>query len=209
MSADTALWTTCYIVSDTVNGRIPDHRIETLFPLAPGEIALAAGNMGVDSFHALGAITPERTSTFVWGGGLVGLAVAVTALASGASRRAQARADAIEAWRPLFGGTLFVTDAGVYLQSLQGLSRWDWESVDLMQVTGYNSVIVQARMPAGPVSWLIHSEWAELMFALWALRRHPEHPQLQDGSWLPANWLAWATEQGYRPHLDRPQLGSS
>ena len=209
LPADTALWTTCHIVSDTVNGRVPEHRIETLFPLASGEIALAAGSLDVESFYALDPVSPDRSSTFVWGSGIVGLALAVTTLATSASRRAQADADAVEAWRPLFGGTLFVTDSGFYIQTLKGLFHWAWQLVDLMQVVGLNCVIVQARTTDGPVTWRVSSEWAELVFVLWALNRHPAHPQLRDGSWLPETWLLWATEQGYRPHLDHPQLGSS
>ncbi|WP_146069486.1 hypothetical protein [Cryobacterium sp. Y11] len=210
LPADTSLWTTCHIVSDTVQGRTPEHRIETLFPLAGGEIALAAGNLFVDSFYAAGNGSYERSSTFVWGAGPFGLALAAGTLAASAagnaSRRNQAAADAQQAWRPLFGGTLFVTSEGFYIQTMQGLYPWTWDSVDLMQVVGFNVVIMQARSTSGPVTWRLTSEWSELVFVLWALRRHPHHPQLRDGSWMPANWLDWATHQGYRPHLDRPQI---
>ena len=211
LPADTALWITCHVVFDTVHGRSPEHRIDTLFPLTGGECAVAAGNLIVDSFHAAGDGSYARSSTFVWGAGAFGLAVAAGSLAASAaanaSRRNRAAADAQPAWRPLLGGTIFVTTAGFYIQTLQGLFPWAWESIDLMQVVAFNVVILQARSADGPITWRITSEWAELVFALWALRRHPDHPQLRDGSWLPPNWLPWATAQGYRPHLNRPQLG--
>ncbi|RJT89055.1 hypothetical protein D6T64_08040 [Cryobacterium melibiosiphilum] len=210
LPADTALWTTCHIVFDTVNGHVPQHRIDTLFPLTDGEVAVTAGNLFVDSFHAAGDGSYNRSSTFVWGTGAFGLALAAGTLAASAagnaSRRNQAAADAQEAWRSLFGGTLFVTTGGFYIHTRQGLFRWRWEAVDLMQVVAFNVVIMQARSTEGPVTWRLTSEWAELVFALWALHRHPNHPQLRDGTWPPTNWLPWATEQGYRPHLDRPQL---
>jgi hypothetical protein len=210
LPADTALWTTCHIVSDTVRGRAPEHRIETLFPLLAGEIALAAGDLRADSFHAAGDGSYQRSTAFAFGTGLFGLALAAGTLAASASgnaaRRNQAAADAQQAWRPAFAGTIFVTTHGFVLQTMQGLHRWHWDAIELMQVAGFNSAILQGRTDAGPVTWRLTSEWTELVFALWALRRHPSHPQLLDGSWLPANWLPWATAQGYRPHLDRPEL---
>lgn len=210
LPADTALWTTCHIVSDTVQGRIPEHRIETLFPLEHGEIALAAGDLWADSFHAAGDGSYRRATPFVFGTGLLGLALAAGTLAASAAdnaaRRTQAAADAQPAWRPDFAGTIFVTTHGFAIQTMQGLHRCRWDSIDLMQVAGFNSAILQGRTDAGPVTWRLTSEWTELVFALWALGRHPSHPQLLDGSWLPAHWLPWATRQGYRPHLDRPEL---
>lgn len=193
-----------------VQGRRPEHRIDTLFPLLRGEIALAAGTLHVDGFHAVGDGSYEHSTAFVWGTGRFGLALAAGTLAASAignaARRTQAAADAQEAWRPLFSGSVFVSTEGFHIQTMQGLFHWDWEAVDLMQVVGFNVAVMQAQSTAGPVTWRLTSEWAELIFVLWALRRHPRHPQLRDGTWLPANWLPWATQQGYRAHLDRPEL---
>lgn len=210
LPADTALWTTCRIVADTLQNRPAEHRALTLFPLSAGEIALAAGELVADSFHAAGDGTYQRSSMFVVGTGLFGLALAAGTLAASAAenaaRASQAAADAQPAWRRDFTGTITVTTDGFVIQTLQGLHRWGWDSIDLMQVVGFNCAILQGRAEGGPVTWRLISEWTELVFALWALRRHPSHPQLLDGSWLPANWLPWATAQGHRPHLDRPEL---
>ena len=197
-------------MSDTLQGRVPEHQLPTLFPLWPGEVALAAGALVADSFRPGGGGSRPRSVPIVLGAGPVGLALAVGSLAaraaSNATRLSQAAADAHPAWRPDFAGTIFVTTHGFVIQTAAGLQHWAWESVDLMQVTGFNSAILQGRSDTGPVTWRLTSEWTELVFALWALARHPSHPQLLDGSWLPANWLPWATAQGYRPHLDRPEL---
>lgn len=210
LPADTALWTTCHIVFDTVSEREPEHQISTLFPLAEGEVALAAGDLTVDSFHAAGDGSYEHSSTFLFGSGALGLALAAGTLAASASgnakRRNQAAADAQLAWRPDFAGTIFVTNLGFFVQTMQGMFEWGWESVSLMQVVGFNCVILQGNSVNGPITWRLTTEWAELVFALWALARHPRHPQLLDGSWLPANWVEWATAQGYPPHLNRAQL---
>lgn len=210
LPADTALWTTCHIVSDVLVGRVPEHRIQTMFPLAQNEIAFAGGNIAVDSFHSAGDGSYNQSTTFAFGTGVFGLALAAGTLAGSAAgnaaRRDQAAANAQAAWRPSFGGTIFVTNTGFLLQTMEGLFRWDWESIDLMQVVGYNCVVMQARSQKGLVTWRLLSEWSELVFVLWAMKHHPAHPQLADGTWLPQNWLEWATAQGYRPHLNRPEL---
>ena len=197
-------------MSDTLQGRVPEHQLPTLFPLWPGEVALAAGDLVADSFRSGGGGSRPRSVPIVLGAGPVGLALAVGSLAaraaSNSTRLSQAAADAHPAWRPDFAGTIFVTTHGFVIQTAAGLQHWVWDSVDLMQVAGFNTAILQGRSDAGPVTWRLTSEWTELVFALWALARHPSHPQLLDGSWLPANWLPWATAQGYRPHLDRPEL---
>ena len=196
-------------MSDTLQGRLPEHRLPTLFPLAPGEVALTAGDIVAESFRPGGGSRP-RSVPIIVGAGPVGLALAVGSLAArvaaNSARHSRAALDAHPAWRPDFSGTLIVTTHGFVIQTAAGLQHWLWDSVDLMQVTGFNSAILQGRTDAGPVTWRLTSEWTELVFALWALRRHPSHPQLLDGSWLPANWLPWAAAQGYRPHLDRPEL---
>ena len=210
LPADTALWTTCHIVSDVVQRRPIESHIQTLFPLSPGVTALAMGGLLVDAFDAAGDGSYTHSTSFAFGTGLFGLALAAGTLAASAAGKSNARnraaADAQRAWRPLFGGSIFVTTHGFYLQTMEGLFEWTWDSIDLMQLVGYNCLILQGRSSTGPITWRINSEWAELVFVLWALERHPSHPQLQDGSWLPANWLEWATHQGYRPHLDRPQI---
>lgn len=48
----------------------------------------------------------------------------------------------------------------------------------------------------GPVSWLLHTQWAELVFITWALTHHPEHPQLPDSEWLPAGWVDHTRQSG-------------
>lgn len=210
MSADTALWQTCHIAHDLTHGRAPEYRVDTLFPLGPGEQAVAAGTLNVDAFYAIGDGSYTTSTTFAMGTGLFGLALAAGTLAASAAGNAASRnraaADAQVTWRPLFNGVVYVTLSGFFIQTMEGLFPWTWESIDLMQVIGYNCVILQGRSSSGVVTWRLTSEWAELVFVLWALARHPQHPQLRDGSWLPPNWLQWAATQGYRPHLQHGAL---
>lgn len=213
LPSDSALWETCRILSDTRNGRTPASRVPTCFPLAPGEQALACGEAGIDEFRAAGDGQWASATTLVAGSGSFGLALGAASLAAtvigNANRRARAEADARPAWRPTASGTLTVTTHAFYLQSATGLLRWGWENIDLMGIAQYNCAVLQGRAATGPTTWRLIGPWSELAFVLWALARHPGHPQLADESWLPANWVAWATEQGYPPPLSRAAIPSA
>lgn len=62
-------------------------------------------------------------------------------------------------------------------------------------------MILAAPSTQGTTHWLLQSQYAELVFLLWAKTRYPGHPQLQHHAWLPPNWAPWATAQGHRPAL--------
>lgn len=204
MPADSALWRTCHIVHDISERRVPEYRVPTLFPMAPNEISFTNGPIIIDEFRADGDGSYVHSTGFAFGTGVFGLALAAASIAgnasANASRRAQAQADAAVAWRPEFRGDVVVTSQGFYLLGPSGLLRWDWHSIDLMQVVSHSTVVLQGRSNRGPVVWRIFSDWAELVFVLWAMARHPQHPQLLDGTWLPAGWAEWSTAQGYPPH---------
>jgi hypothetical protein len=207
------MWRTCHIATDLVNRVVPEYRVATLFPLRSGELAFAEGAVVIDSFHAIGDGSYSTSSTVVAGTGSFGLALGVATIAGSAignaSRRARAIANATPMWRPHVRGSVVVTSQGFYLLDQTGKYDWDWASIELMQVAGFSCVVMQGRSTTGPVTWRITSDWAELIFILWAMYRHPQHPQLIDQSWIPAGWAAWAEQQGYRPHLPGgPALGT-
>ena len=58
------------------------------------------------------------------------------------------------------------------------------------------SIHFSGQSSTGPVSYLVSSEWAELIFVLWALVRHPSHPQLIAAGWLPPGWIDHANRHG-------------
>jgi hypothetical protein len=106
-------------------------------------------------------------------------------------------------------GNVVVSSQGFYLLDNTGRFDWDWGSIDLMQVVSFSVIVMQGRSTRGPVTWRITSDWAELIFVLWAMWRHPQHPQLVGWSWIPPGWAEWAEWQGYKPHLPQtPQLDS-
>ncbi|MFJ4167841.1 hypothetical protein ACIPY5_19995 [Microbacterium sp. NPDC089698] len=90
-----------------------------------------------------------------------------------------------------------ITNLGFYIQDVEGLWWWDWGSIDLLQVAGFNTTIMHGRSTGGPVTWRLYSDWAELIFVLWAHARHRQHPQYLSGGWIPEGWAQWAAQQGY------------
>lgn len=210
MSADSALWRTTHIVSDLRQSRIPEYRVDTMFPLGSNEIALAAGPVAADAFRSAGDGSYLHSSGFAFGTGGLGVALVAGSLignaAANSRRRREAEANAASMWRPEFTGLVFVTNTGFVLQTSDGLFPWQWASLDLMEVVSFNRVVVHGRSATGTITWRLTSEWAELIFVMWALNQHPQHPQLRDGTWLPEGWIEWATSMGYRPHLGRPQI---
>lgn len=210
LPADSALWHTLDIVSTIQQRNIPRQRVATVFPLKENEIALTSGNFNIDSMRAIGDGSYVHNSSFVFGTGLIGAALTVgtlTASAAGnASRRAAAAADAQVTWRPAFQGMLTVTNRGFYLQTPEGLFWWNWESITLLEIQNFSVLVMQGQGDSGPVTWRIWSDWAELIFALWALHVHPNHPQFLAGSWVPPNWVEWAATQGYPVHPNAREL---
>ena len=211
LPADSALWQTCKIVADINARRVPELRTTTLFPLRANEIAFASGPVTVDSFYAVGDGSYSTSSTVMAGTGMFGLALGAATLAGSAignaSRRSRAAADATATWRPIVQGSVVVSSEGFYLLDATQKLDWDWASIDMMQVTAFTSIVLQGRSTNGPITWRIHSDWAELIFVLWAMSRHPQHPQLADQSWIPQGWAEWATAQGYPPlAVPRPTL---
>jgi hypothetical protein len=199
--ADSALWHTARILAAVESGVVPDEGIRTLFPLHEGEVALAQGTYTVDAMRAIGDGSYQRTGSFAFGTGVLGLALTAGTLAANASQnnaaREQAMADAQVVWRPDHGGILTVTNLGFFLVTSTGTFWWDWASIDLMQVIGFNTVVLQGRSDRGPVTWRVFSYWSELVFVLWARARHPGHPQLAGRAWLPERWEAWAAWAGH------------
>ncbi|HIY67372.1 MAG TPA: hypothetical protein H9830_13985 [Candidatus Agrococcus pullicola] len=200
-SADAALWHAISIVNDLRSERVPVQRVSTAFPIAPDEVAFAGGPFTMDSMRALGDGSYVHDSSFVFGTGAFGLAMTAGTLfgsaVGNAQRRSQAASDAQIAWRPDFGGTITVTSRGFYLATNTGLFRWTWDAIQLAEMDAFTVLVMQGQSEGGPVTWRMTSDWSELVFALWALSMHPDHPQFATDEWIPQNWIAWAASVGY------------
>lgn len=115
------------------------------------------------------------------------------------SRRSAAAAAAMPRWMPTGGGHLFVSTHGFYLHASNGLHRWEWAAIDGAALASPGLFDLQGRSENGSVHWQLATHAAELLFVLWALVQHPDHPQLASHTWLPLGWAAWAEEHGRTP----------
>jgi hypothetical protein len=206
--ADQALLYTCHLAADLLAGR-PMRPAPVRAPFPPRysveETYLASGPFTLSIHAAPGDGSYMHDSSFFFATGRGGLAAtagfaAVRAMGN-SRRRAQAQEQAIARWLPRHAGEVTVSDHGMYLRNIQDFFAWDWHSIDSAEVVAFNTVILAAPSTQGTTHWLLQSQYAELVFLLWAKTRYPGHPQLQHHAWLPPNWAPWATAQGHRPAL--------
>lgn len=204
---DDALLHSCYVVSAFRDGR-PDlvvSDISASFPPSLGqhERLLVHGAFSLSDHQAAGDGTYMHDSGFFFASGGAGLAV--TGVVAGAraignaSRRARAAQDAVPRWIEIDRGSIIVGTHGFYLQSALGHREWGWDSITLADMVGPDHVHLVGVSTTGPVSWIVSSPWSPLLFALWCLARHPEHPRFVSGGWLPPGWWDRAIASGRRP----------
>lgn len=202
---DQAMYLTCLIIDDIIHRRVPAIRAQTMFAMKPGSAAFVSGPTRVDELRAAGDGSYSRSGGFVFGTGTLGMALVAGSLIGNAvsnnRARNQAMANAQVTFRHQFDGTLFACNDGWIFHTAQGVYNWDFGSVGAMQVIAPNTVLMQGQSDRGPLTWRIISPYAELIFVLWALERHPQHPQLVDGSWLSSEWIAFARSHGRDPRI--------
>lgn len=215
-SHDYALWFTCELVATLVDGA-PDRtdlpQLLTPFPmqLSDDERAIAGCSFRRLVWGATGDGTYTHNSGFFFATGAIGLALTAGAAAGRAARNSarkrQAAAGLEPRWLETDAGALYVTTHGFYMQDQEGLFAWGWDSITSAQVAN-GLVELSGESTSGPTTFALAADYAELVFVLWALARHPSHPQLLEGSWLPYNWLRRADDAGYPSRLSRYQIGS-
>ncbi|MEJ2866371.1 hypothetical protein WCD74_01255 [Actinomycetospora sp. OC33-EN08] len=207
---DSALWLTCEIAAQLARGGPvdPPQRFAAPFPPAydPTEEFWAGGTYEIARFFAAGDGSYMHHSGAVFGGGLLGLAFGATMAAGRAvgnsSRRKAAEAAATPRWYKVEAGNLFITGAGVYLRNDRGISSWSWFDILMGEMVGPRDLMFQ---PQNSEQLIVSSDWSELIFVLWAMRRFPTHHQLLTGGWLPPDWLSKAAAY-YPSSLRTPQL---
>jgi hypothetical protein len=202
---DSALWHTCELAADLAQGRPSRHGLRVLTPfrpqLAEDEQVWVEGRFELLDRVALGDGSYVHNGGFFFATGPAGLAataaVAVGTALGNNSRRRVAQARAVPRWMPIDAGLFYVSAHGFYMHSADGLFAWPWNSVAAGSMVGPGALHLAGDAVRGPVSWILRSDWAELVFVTWALAVHPEHPQLVTGDWLPPGWLMWAA--GHHP----------
>lgn len=205
---DTALWRACEVAVDLAAGTVPPsfQDIRTTFrpQLSPDERFWAAGPFSLAEMRAGDGTYVRSSGWFVAtgaGGLALGAGVAAARAVGNASRRRAAAEAMTPRWTEIDRGTVHLSALGFHLATDRGVWSWTWAAVTAAQMTAPGSVHLLARGADGPTSWLLGSDWAELLFVTWALAEHPRHAQLQSGEWLPPGWLEWDATQQWRTRL--------
>ena len=100
-------------------------------------------------------------------------------------------------WHLVETGQVTVSTHGLYLETSTGVSPWDWEAFDSVTMQGESAVLLRGQSTTGSVSWILRSDWAELVFVLWAAAVHPTHPQYQANSFVTTEWVNKIHALGY------------
>lgn len=194
---DDVLLYTCHLAGLMSSGADLSEMHEVLAPFPPAaeERLLAAGSFTLSDWRALGDGSWEVSTPFVFGTGALGVGLVAGSLVGGAVARSRARREAAAAavprWVPIEHGMLYVSRYSFYLHTPRVL-RWQWAHINAANMVGSGAIHFSGDSKNGPISWLLTSDWAELVFVTWALQQHPRHPQLLTGGWLPPGWVEHA-----------------
>lgn len=203
---DEVLRYTCYLATMLAGGHDLSRTPEVLAPFpavnADDERLWAVGQFILSDFRALGDGSWQVNTPMVFGTGAVGVGLVAGSLIGGAvakSRaRAAAQAAAVPRWVPVTQGSLYVSSYGFYMYTPQVL-RWHWSAITSASIVAPATLHFTGESVDGPISRLLQSDYAELVFVSWALDQHRQHPQLVTGGWLPQGWLHHADFHGRQP----------
>lgn len=197
---DDALWTTAEIAVLLRRGLLDQrHPLPVPFAMRLGgydERILAHGPFQLFSWTAPGNGEYMHNTSSLIATGRGGIAMmagfaAVRAMGN-SSRRREAAALSQPRWMQIDQGTVAVGNFGFYLHGPSGVHPWGWHGVYVASLTAPGQLSIEGMGEHGPVRWLLNSDWAELIFLLWASVCSPQHPQLSGAAWLPQEWLTKA-----------------
>ena len=197
---DDALWSTAEIAVLLNRGSLEQRRpLAVPFAMRLGgheERILAHGPFQLFSWTAPGDGSYMQNNSMMVATGRGGLAMmagfAAARAIGNSSRRRQAEAMSQPRWMQIDHGTLSVGNFGFYLHTPSGIHAWSWGGIHLASLTAPGQLSIDGMSDGGPVKWLLNSDWAELVFLLWASVCSPQHPQMTARAWLPEDWLTKA-----------------
>lgn len=164
-----------------VEGNYPENRIIANAPVI------------VHSYQAMGDGSYAHDSGFFFATGRGGLALtagaAIGRAIGNSHRRAAAQRQAQPNWYPIDSGQVFVNQFGFYLRTRTDLLFWGWDSILECQMVDRGKVIFLGESLQGRVNYILETDAAELIFALWSLVSQPMHVQFQQKIWLLPEWL--------------------
>lgn len=213
---DEVLRYTCTLAAELAAGGpvVSAGEVAAPFPPTLGEqLPLwGSGSFTLHEWRAPGDGSWQANQMMAFGTGPVGTGLMIGSLLGGVIANSRARRDAEAAarlrWMQTNGGGLYLSHRGFYLHTDRVLT-WGWDDVTTATMAKPAVVQISGNSVHGPVSWALCSDWAELLFVTWALTRHPRHPQLLNGQWLPPGWLDHAHTHHQQVPLTSPSLPSA
>lgn len=212
---DSAIWRTVWI-NDLMDrdrlAEVPSVSTVMAPSIGEGERVVADGRFTLLDFIAGGDgsyvhksgggfIAMGRPAFIV--GSAAGMALGAAARAAGNSnRRNAAWAAAQKQWRQIDVGGINISQFGFYLHTVNGIHVWNWWSISAAELVAPGQVSISGDSQNGAIRWIVQSEWAELIFTMWARARHPQHPQFLAGRWVPPGWADRVRASEYDlPHV--------
>lgn len=209
---DSVLFASCEILAAATSGQLGSRPVlahSFALRFAQDERLLATGAYQLHWWGAVGDGTDASRTTIVGGTGIIGIgllgATAFGSAAGNANRRARAAADASSQWRPFDAGYLHISDQGFYLQGSSGFRSFCWSHVVEGDLTAETMFAFNAMTTNGTDYFCLTSDWAELVFMLWALAVNRNHPRLINNSWINPAFFEKCQRLGYP--TPRPTLG--
>lgn len=211
-----ALQYTRHIVHDLLRGVVPTVSSDIIasFPVpAPDAQFWARGPFEVMDFRAPGDGRYVRNDGFFFATGAGGLAATVVGMAARSagnrSRRRAAEAAAQPRWITIGTGDLYLAPSSFTMAPGNDVWTWPYGSVKSAEMVSPGQMRFTGLAGGDrPINWILKSDWAELAFVSWAVRHHPQHPQMQNSRWLddpatagPAGSATWASPpaEGWYP----------
>lgn len=104
---------------------------------------------------------------------------------------------------------LTVSTGGFYLETMaEGVMVFPYDGFQTMEWEGQGRINAFFRQPQWQGRILLESDWAELIYVMWMLTCHPQHPGRY--RWLTEDWVARATRAlGHNPIGPPPLPGPS
>lgn len=194
-SHDTAIWHSIHICELIDVGSLESWQsVGTTFVLrnGPDERALVTGPFRLNDYVPVGDGTYTHNSGMMLATGRGGLAMSagfMAVQAAGNAMRKQAAAAAAQPrWHVIEQGQIWVTQYGFYRATPHGLFAWTYGAIGSAQMVGPGALWMTGDSTNGPVSWILESDWAELILLLWARAVGIDHPQTSGPGWIPPGW---------------------
>jgi hypothetical protein len=198
-----ALWQTCEIVRDVVEHGAWPEAIPVGFArqIDHDERIFLHGDYQRSWHGSVGDGSYQRSSFFLGGLGPAGVALGAATLGLSAignsSRKARARRDATEQWRPFDAGHLYISTHGFYLDPGNGMFAFSYNSLLRADLGGPGVLVATISMDNNTQQqFAITTLWAELIFVAWARLLCPTHPSLHNLGFLPSEFIQRAEFAG-------------